>query len=654
MAQRWLAVLVCAALFVCIWIATIWNNFAFRNGLIADDYLLPVAVMALLIVVLGINPLLKLFAPRLSFSRRGLVVLCGVFFMAALPPSAGILRQLAFPLGEAVHRANTQQTIAEAYEALSPPSALYPDTLEYNADIPVVEPFIDELDPGESVPWHGWLAPIVSWSGLVIPWFVMMLALSVIMARYWQNEERVALPLLTIFRSLTDVPEDRTHKIPPIFKSRSFWIGCLAVFVLHSLVQGQRYYPGSVPCVPLRWNLALYFKEPPWNYLGWWMKHGQLYFSFLAVAFFLPNRTSFSIWFFQVILAFYVMIGRAYFAPYQGYGVTDMRTGSIIMFSLVVTWLARRHLGYVARSMFVRVRSPRDRAYRIAGWVFVVGCAGMFAWFIWVRVPVVYTVLFVVTAVMVTLTLMRVVAETGLPLFFFGTETFTSLLRLIPLGLRSLPGMYFGGLLASFLGSGQRVCVGAVATQALALDRDSDVPRHVRLGGLFLVVLVVSLICAWLLILYMSYHYSETPGGNPIAWWGRQQFRHGENLLLSTIQGGSPAELVRHVPYMFSGSMLVILLYNLCQMFPAWPLHPIGLLGAGTWCVAQIWPNIFLGWLIRNLLVKLGGTHVYIAARPLFIGMLMGELFALAAWSSVAGVLALNDMDYYPVNILPF
>lgn len=652
---RWLiALLVCAALCVWVWFATVWNNFAFRNGLIADDYLLPVATLALLVIVLGLNPILRRFAPGASFSRRWLAVMGGVLFMAALPPSAGILRQLAFPLGAAVQRANTEQPMAKAYEALDAPDVLYPDTLEYNADLPVAGPFIDELGPGETIRWEAWVGPILAWSGFVIPWYVMMVALAAIMSKYWQDEERVPFPLVMIFRSLVDVPDDPARRVPPIFKNRAFWIGCGIVFALHALAQGHRYFPGAVPEFPLRWQMGPYFRQVPWNYLGWWIKNGQLFFSFMAVAFFLSNRTSFSIWSIQVVTAGYMMIGRAYFPPFKGYSINDTRSGAVFAFALLVAWLGRRHMLHVARCMVRAVSTAQDRAYRLAGWCFAAGCAGMAVWFSWVDVPPVYALLFVVAAVLTALTLMRVVAETGLPLFFLGTDTFLRLLRLLPLGWRTLATMYFGGLLSTWLGSGQRVCVGAVAAQAMAINREDDVPKRVRLGGLFLVVLAVSLVGGWLVILLMGHHHSQTPCGRPVAWWGIRQFRPGEDLLLNTISGISPSSLSEHLPYLAFGGLLVVVLAQLCQMFPAWPLHPIGLLGAGTWCVAQIWPNVFLGWLIRNLLIKIGGTRAYNAARPFFIGVLMGELFALFLWSAISGALALNEMEFHSVNILPY
>lgn len=649
-----LAILICALLMLGIWVATIWNNFAFHNGLIADDYLMPVSTFALLIIILAINPLLRRYAPRFSFSRRWLCVICGVLFMAAMPPSAGILRQLVFPLGDAVNRANNDPTVAEAYEKLAPRQALYPDTLVFEAELPVIEPFLDELDEGETIPWKEWGKPIAAWSGIVIPWFAMMIALAAILSSYWLNKERVPFPLLTIFRSIIDVPEVGRRNTPAIFRDRIFWAGCAIVFILHAMSQAKQYFPTRIPAIPLDWRLWRYYTETPWRYLPGYFKHGRLFFTFMAVAFFLPNRTSLSIWLVQVVAAFYIMCGNAYFPPFEGHVIGDTRTGAAIAFSLVVLWLARHHLRHVGRCMVLPVNSKTDRAYRIAGWLFVFSCAAMFSWFLWVRVPAAYAAVFVIAAVLSALVLMRVVAETGLPLFFMSTPTFLNFLKMIPISMRSLSASYFGGIFSVWLGSGQRLCVGAAATQAMALDKDDDVPRHIKKAGLFMLVLVVSLVCAWLLILVMTYNNSETPDGRLIAWWGRQQFKPAENLLVDTVTGVRGLPFLEHLPGLLMGASLVILLYGLCHLVPWWPVHPVGLVGTGTWCVSQIWPNVFFGWLIKNALLKYGGSKAYTAAKPFFIGAVIGELLALFIWTGIALTLAANGLDYESVTILPY
>ena len=196
--------------------------------------------------------------------------------------------------------------------------------------------------------------------------------------------------------------------------------------------------------------------------------------------------------------------------------------------------------------------------------------------------------------------------------------------------------------------------MGAVATQALGLAKDIGVRRQVRLGVLFLIVLLLSVVGGWLFILKAGYSHTQAIDGVGLAWWGSGQFRPAEDALLETIRGTSPIDVMERIPHLLTGGALALVLYVLCQCFSWWPLHPIGLLGAGSWCVGVIWPNIFLGWLLKNLVIRYGGATAYRKARALFIGVIMGEVFAVLFWSALAVFLALTGHEYHSVNILPY
>jgi hypothetical protein len=83
-------------------------------------------------------------------------------------------------------------------------------------------------------------------------------------------------------------------------------------------------------------------------------------------------------------------------------------------------------------------------------------------------------------------------------------------------------------------------------------------------------------------------------------------------------------------------------------------LHPIGLLLADTTAVNQAFGSIFLGWLIKVLVLRYGGGRAERAARPLFIGAIIGEVFATILWALVSGTLAVMDLPYEKVDLQPW
>jgi hypothetical protein len=66
-----------------------------------------------------------------------------------------------------------------------------------------------------------------------------------------------------------------------------------------------------------------------------------------------------------------------------------------------------------------------------------------------------------------------------------------------------------------------------------------------------------------------------------------------------------------------------------------------------------LWFSIFVGWLVKVLLVRFGGGEVFRRARPLFIGLILGEAFAAAFWLVVSLVLDALGMSFHKVVLFP-
>lgn len=61
-----------------------------------------------------------------------------------------------------------------------------------------------------------------------------------------------------------------------------------------------------------------------------------------------------------------------------------------------------------------------------------------------------------------------------------------------------------------------------------------------------------------------------------------------------------------------------------------------------------------LVWLFKVLLIlKYGGSRAYPLGRSIFIGLIVGEIFAAAFWGIVPTVLVLLGRPYEIVKILP-
>ena len=65
--------------------------------------------------------------------------------------------------------------------------------------------------------------------------------------------------------------------------------------------------------------------------------------------------------------------------------------------------------------------------------------------------------------------------------------------------------------------------------------------------------------------------------------------------------------------------------------FVWWPLHPIGFTVSGTtWPIRVSVFSIFLTWLVKLVILKIGGNRLYTRSRPFFLGMLVGYVVGVA------------------------
>jgi len=67
----------------------------------------------------------------------------------------------------------------------------------------------------------------------------------------------------------------------------------------------------------------------------------------------------------------------------------------------------------------------------------------------------------------------------------------------------------------------------------------------------------------------------------------------------------------------------------------------------------MVWFSLLLGWAIKALMVKFGGTRLLRTAKPLFIGLIVGEAFAAMTWLGITALLASGGYEFFPINILP-
>jgi len=101
------------------------------------------------------------------------------------------------------------------------------------------------------------------------------------------------------------------------------------------------------------------------------------------------------------------------------------------------------------------------------------------------------------------------------------------------------------------------------------------------------------------------------------------------------------------------GAGLTAVLSVLRLRYAAWPLHPIGFLLVYSYPMQMIWFSVLAGWVVRVLLIRIGGATAFQRFKFIFMGLIVGEATAAAFWLGVSVLCAAVGADYHSVNFLP-
>lgn len=627
--------LVCCLL---IWLCQPINNYLLQNSAIADNYLPTAGVAMITILALFINPLLRWKLPAFALNVRQLALIFGMILVAC--SATAIVSSFPHALARGNKAIAEDKALADIHKEMDLPEALYLDPIEFGSETPVSSVMVDELGPDEEIPWKAWLKPTIAWGSMVAACLAIMIGLSLIVFPQWRDNERLPFPLLSVQQSLIETADDG-GRFPLLFRSRLFWTGAGIVFFIYALKGLSLHTKGAFPDPGLSWGLWDIFP----GMLGripWYVKSGRIIFVIIGLTYFVPSRVSFSLWFTVIAYSFYRVLGYQYFAPFHGDAARlDHRDGAVIGMALVIFWLGRRQWLAVAKSMFRPAKDDSDRRDRTAGLLFCIGCLGLLVWQVWAGNSIIYALLAVVMVVITSLVLARMVAETGLPVFASTLEAGT-ILSILPLGWLNAKAIFLTKTVDLLLtSSSSKVSAAVTAMHGFGLDRDNSPRQHARMAKGFLLLVLTGVLVAGAVHVWMGYN-------NATAMSGRHAIGHPNHQNIDTLihtplksfarESWNTAQHNRLAHTLF-GFVLAIGLQIACLLSPQWPLHPAGLIVIHADFFIQVWPCIFLGWAIKRGVITYGGARAYRLAKPLFLGLVLGEVFAAILWAAVPAIL---------------
>ncbi|HLL88940.1 MAG TPA: DUF6785 family protein [Tepidisphaeraceae bacterium] len=671
---------------------TPYNDYVLKNTFFVGNFLPIGLLLFFLAFVMLVNAPLWRWAPRWGFSTGELAVALGMTLVSCALPSSGLMRYVPGHLVNYWPQAAANPDARQVLESLDLPDWMFPTFVAPSTDVlgranePVVTGFRSRITPGQddtpeqwAKMWRAWWRPAVTWGPLLTGMFGMILCASVLVRRQWVENERLPFPLASVYLSLIETPEPG-RGLNTLFRATGFWIAAAAVFVVHAFNALNKYDAKVWPAIPVNFDLGSLFSEAPLAYVDWGLKAQVVYFSIVGFAFFLQSKVGFSLWFFYVLASVAMMGYGTYGVDLTGGMQTDQMFGALLPFAAAILWVGRRHWAAVFRSMVGRARTddPRGRylPYGLAGWG-LVACAALTAgWLVAVGMTVAGAVVLVGMTGLLWLVIARIVAETGLifvQLPIPAVRPWVFALQDLPasMAVRTTPQNYFmSSVFFGIQGHDLRESLPPFVTNALrvadgaAYDDDAGGGRRavVTRGAGFFLCLVLALAVGYVVsgwsMLRTEYAHGVTLDRSQESPLNPHGTKGSVDSVLNSARefvppNVGPKETHSRWGYFGFGFALTSALSVLRLRFAGWPLHPVGYLLCFTYPMDRIWFSVFLGWLVKTLLVRFGGSDLYRRARPVFIGLIIGEASAAACWLVVSVVMNQLGLPFHAINLMP-
>jgi len=593
------------------------------------DFITAGAIFCLLFIIGVLNPILKLFKNPLN--RRELILIYSMMIAASAVPCWGFMLNLIPIVSGLYYFATPENEWAEL---------IHPYIKDFLApqDKKVITTFFEGSDASPSMAWKPWVTPFISWFAFMMALYLVMICMMVIMRKQWVRNERLTFPL-------TILPLEMTGE--SFFKERLMWLGFSIPFIILSLNAIHNYLP-AVPLLNLRRWFDLYRGS---TYLI-----VDLSFSILGFSYLVNLDVSLSLWLFHLLSRLETVLFSIFNYTIPGgtptqCGSSPMTThqgmGAMIAFVVFIFWMSRRHLAGVLRSIFKGQMSGEEFSFGTAFWGIILGTLFLGFWLWASGIPYFAVPLFLLGAFVVFLGLTRIVAEGGVG--FVRAQCIPQPFVTFGIGSRLLgsQGLVALGLTYTWVSDVRSIVMTSVLHGFKMADSTKLEGKKIVWGAF--VAVFLSFLISYVTIIRTGYWFGAL---NAQKTW----FFHSLPVVVAqeiTSKLQQPVGGESIVPrWMFTGigagfmSLLIFMRYR----FLWFPVHYLGFPINDTWILANAWFSIFLGWLMKLIVLRWGGLRTYRNLRPLFLGFVLGTITCAGMWLIIDAITGMKG-NVVPIGV---
>ncbi len=613
------------------------------------------------------------------FNRGELMAMFAALFVTAGICTFGLMDQLV-PLIATPHDPNMNVAAARWDQDVIP----HLNQSLFISDTKRIQEFREGFNPGTNlwtaIPWGLWFKPLALWFIFVFAIYLMFYSLSMMLYDSWARREKLVFPLARL-------PEDVMHdegavpgSVSSTLRSGPFWCGFLFVFLLLSYnaaaqaewLRGLNPLSLGIKQIQLKEMLdnsifkGLAERNPPRGLMF------LISFVAIGIGFLLPLEISASLWIYHFagLFLFFIAIRAAVGASVKSFTsdwlwdnhfVSSLGAGGLLAFAGVT--LAKLILDKYAQARDRAARFGLGRFLRSFGWggaLFLGSMTIVIIWLWWAHVPMPWSLMFMAIVILITVGLMRVVAEGGV--YWFQVHTGPFHLTKIANGLVLKDGaaasaahsVVPGAVLAPLMSIYSVLFLDIKTFMAPSVINSFKMQEESRAGrrwfhAIVITSIVVTVLISAVALLYFAYRVGADRSSGWFFSGGPRDMLNQTQRLVSGATGGLGG--FNWIFYLLGIGWIILSVLMRRRFF--WWLHPIGFAMMANPFMTQLWFGFFIGWLSKKLAVKYGGRHMFAKVRPIFIGLIFGQLAACFFWPLVAYALGLSKVSIDINGMLP-
>ncbi len=584
-----------------------------------------IPAMAVLFVLTLVAPLAGRVWRRLKMTQ-GDVLLVYVFLCIAVTcSSVGVVRLLLPSLTAA-------QYFATPDNDLQLLSTYFPRWLVPQDPAAIRDMY--EGSDGAIVPWGTWAVPLISWTFFLVATFVSMLGIMTLFRRRWAEKEHLTFPIVHLVMDISEQTPGRL--VSGFFRNPVMWLG-FGLALLFNVLNILHSWNPSVPALGRGYSLAALFTERPWSAISplgiAWRPEN------FALGYLVSTEITLSVWVFYLLLRFSNVAATAAGYDISGFPFDqEQSTGAYLALGIFLVWVAREELAQILRKAFAAASTELNdenepMSYRgaiiaaVGGFVVMVVFAAKAGMLLWTAS--IYFGLILLFAMVYA----RARAEAGAAMVWL--FPFYQHKRMMMYALGSAPFAPQGNItnltifsMFMFLSRGYYQSMMAYQIEASKIASRANI--HQRAMTVWLIVaLVLGLFGAY--YIHMQAYYTHganileggTTEGGYRTRLARMEFEATAGYLKSHIKPDAKRATAGLVGFIVAAVLILLRL-----VFLRFPLHPLGYAMVTSYG-GPIWGPFFMVWVIKSIVMRVGGMRLYRQLIPFFVGLFLGHFFTI-------------------------